>query len=252
MLRPGHAALNASEQNTLPSLTPPSQASGGFANVMEGLANVAKQIGVESEWESGTIDTSTIHGVPTGYAGKSGGTGRRYIQQDAIVDPAGGFKGVLEGAYSADKDNELVERVEKEREVQEEGSQFSSNWPRSSPNRAKSPTRSLGSVIAATAAVTTMRGGTFALNRKSSVPFATEATVAKVEDTLQSYEADLMKMGMDNGLLKGELDKLGREKKTGSNMRRSREIEGIMEDKEKEMSKLRRICKEKKEELGLA
>ena len=35
-------------------------------------------------------------------------------------------------------------------------------------------------------------------------------------------------------------------------MRRSREIEGIMETSEKEMSRLRRICKEKKDELGIS
>jgi hypothetical protein len=205
--------------------------------------------------------------VPTGWKGSSGGgTGRKYLGDYVNPPPDGGFKGVLSGAYSEDS---RAPPPPPSADPDSANDQFSSNWPRPSPNRSKSPQRSLGAVAQA---------ARFALNRQSNTaaPFATAETVKKVTETINEYarspsappqlaphthtrtrtprryEGSLMKMGMESQLLKSELEKLGRERKTAGNMRRSREIEGIMETSEKEMSRLRRICKEKKDELGIS
>lgn len=228
------------------------------------------QVGAEEAFESGALPNSAeqqIHGVPTGWKGSSGGgTGRKYLGDYVNPPPDGGFKGVLSGAYSEDS---RAPPPPPPADPDSANDQFSSNWPRPSPNRSKSPQRSLGAVAQA---------ARFALNRQSNTaaPFATAETVKKVTETINEYarspsappqlaphthtrtrtprryEGSLMKMGMESQLLKSELEKLGRERKTAGNMRRSREIEGIMETSEKEMSRLRRICKEKKDELGIS
>lgn len=61
-----------------------------------------------------------------------------------------------------------------------------------------------------------------------------------------------MKMGMETTLLKAEMDKLSRGRKSAAAIRRMREVEEMMEGNGKEMSSLRRSLKEKKEALGLA
>jgi hypothetical protein len=69
---------------------------------------------------------------------------------------------------------------------------------------------------------------------------------------VEEEEKKLMDIGLNAVLLKSEADRIGRGKRTGISMRRSTEIEELLDKGNKESSRLRRSLKEKKETLGLS
>jgi len=232
---------------------------GGVAGTIENYAKIPqyKQVSELPAHLRGTGDT--VHGVLTSELGARAGRANRKYIPPPTTDPEGGFQGVLEGVYAT---GEAIPNSQKGRE----GRLGRSRSPNS--RRSPSPSRSHGQAanLSPKAAGAPAAGvqppkeftpfsnkppGRFSLNR-SSAPFATTETVAAVRSTVSAQESALMKMGMETTLLKAEMDKLSRGRKSAAAIRRMREVEEMMEGNGKEMSTLRRSLKEKKEALGLA
>ncbi|GMH76478.1 hypothetical protein TrRE_jg8921, partial [Triparma retinervis] len=186
----------------------------------------------------------TVHGVKSEEFGeRSLRPGRKHIEGPGRGQD-GGFRGVLEGVYGTDdalpqvrqRAAKLTTKKEGHREV-EDGA-LAQKAAGTSPSRDFSPF--------------SKPVGKFSLNRKSSAPFATEETVRKVRLLVEEEEKKLMDLGLNAVLLKSEADRISRAKRTAGNMRRTKEIEDLLGEGNKESSRLRRSLKEKKEHLGLS
>ena len=211
-------------------------------------------------------DGNKVHGVLTSELGARASRANRKYIPPPTVDPDGGFQGVLEGVYAT---GEAIPNSQRGREGRLGRS-------RSPPSRRNSPTRSPAAQNGQQSAAvspspqvdssapaagvqppkeftpfSTKTAGKFSLNR-SSAPFATTETVAAVRSTVSAQESSLMKIGMETTLLKAEMDKLARGRKSAAVIRRIKEVDELMLNNDKEMSSLRRSLKEKKEALGLA
>ena len=186
----------------------------------------------------------TVHGVKSEEFGERAlRPGRKFIEGPSGGED-GGFKGVLEGVYGTD-DAVLKERQRSSQNRDEGNAQNENVQPQSRESAAgASPLRDFSPFSKPV--------GKFKLNRKSSAPFATEETVRKVRMLVEEEEKKLMDIGLNAVLLKSEADRIGRGKRTGISMRRSTEIEELLDKGNKESSRLRRSLKEKKETLGLS
>jgi len=187
----------------------------------------------------------TVHGVKSEEFGeRSLRPGRKFVQGPSGGED-GGFKGVLEGVYGTD-DAVLQERTRgRQKTTGKSGTNDDVDGGSPTPKPAgASPSRDFSPFSKPV--------GKFKLNRKSSAPFATEETVKKVRLLVEAEEKKLMDIGLNAVLLKSEADRIGRGKRTAGNMRRTKEIEELLGEGDKESSRLRRSLKEKKEQLGLS
>jgi len=241
----------------------PSDPTGGVAGMMDNYERLQgggqDQTARMPNQQAYAVDPSAVHGALSSDLGTRTNRSVKKHLEPPTLDPEGGFQSVLEGAYATGEAvpqsfkpgkaprqfrQSMGEAMQQQNQAFEgdeggplEGMDDVSKLPvaGASPPRTFSPFN---------------KGGKFKLNR-SSAPFATSETVAKVADTMEAQEAQLMNIGMETTLLKAEMDKLTRGRKSGASMKRMKEIEGTMEVNTQALSKLRRSLKLKKEELGI-
>ena len=191
---------------------------------------------------------NTIHGITsTDFARRGMKTGKKHVQAPAI-STSDGYEGVLKGVYATDdaipkkRDRRIdVDNIENDQPTTPTATADTKTKTKAKARTgAKSPSRASPKIFDFTQQ-----------NRSAFAPFATDANVAKVRNTVAEEEKTLMGIGLQDILLKSELDKLSRSKRTSSGIKRASEIEETLEANRTMSSKLRLSLKDKKESLGL-